>query len=65
VDGDTFMRGFHLVFVFSAVTSVLAIICSSLRGTEQRPGGRSTPRDVPEDVPLPRGAVVAQPTGRS
>ena len=40
-DGDTFMRGFHLVFVFSAVTSVLAIICSSLRGAEQRPSGRA------------------------
>ena len=64
VDGDTFMRGFHLVFVFSAVTSVLAIICSSLRGTEQRPGGRPTPREVAEETTLPRGAVIAQPTGR-
>ena len=33
-DGELFMQGFHTVFVLSAAISVVAIVCSSLRGTE-------------------------------
>jgi len=54
VDGEHFMRGFHMVFVFSAVTSVIAIICSGLRGAEQRPGGRA-PRTGTVAVPATGG----------
>ena len=34
LDAGLFMRGFHLVFVLSAAISAVAIVCSSLRGTE-------------------------------
>jgi EmrB/QacA subfamily drug resistance transporter len=65
VDGDAFMRGFHFVFVFSAVTSIIAIICSSLRGSEQGPGGRVAVTEAAEEALLARGATAAiQPTGR-
>jgi hypothetical protein len=65
VDGDVFMRGFHLVFVFSAATSVIAIICSSLRGSEQGPGGRVVLTDAAEEALLARGTAAIQPTGRA
>ncbi len=66
VDGDVFMRGFHLVFVFSAVTSVIAIVCSSLRGSEQGPGGRVTLTEGAEEAILTRTATAAiQPSGRA
>jgi EmrB/QacA subfamily drug resistance transporter len=65
VDGEVFMRGFHLVFVFSAVTSIIAIICSSLRGAEHRPGGRAQRSDAVEAVSLQRSGVAMQPTGQS
>jgi hypothetical protein len=65
VDGEVFMRGFHLVFVFSAVTSVIAIICSGLRGSEQQPGGRAPRSDAVEALSLQRSGVAMQPTGRS
>jgi MFS family permease len=65
VDGDVFMRGFHMVFVFSAMTSVIAIICSSLRGPEHRPPARPTRSDALEAVSLTPGSVAMQPTGRS
>lgn len=41
IDGAAFMHGFQLAFAFSAGTSILAIVCSSPRGTEPRPVGRS------------------------
>lgn len=42
VNGQVFMQGFHKVFVFSAAISVVAIICSSLRGTERKEGRPAT-----------------------
>lgn len=62
VDGAAFMRGFHLVFAFSAVTSILAIVCSSLRGAEPRPGGRA---ETVEESGLAPVRVAIQRTGRS
>ena len=64
VDGEIFMRGFHLVFVFSAVTSVVAIICSSLRGAEHRPDGRASQTDAVDAASFQASAIAIQPTGR-
>ena len=36
VNGQVFMQGFHKVFIFSAAISAIAIVCSSLRGTEEK-----------------------------
>ena len=65
VDGDTFMRGFHFVFVFSAITSVIAILCSSLRGSEQRPGGHVVVPEAADETLLAPSVAIAQPSGRA
>jgi EmrB/QacA subfamily drug resistance transporter len=36
VDGQVFMQGLHNVFLFGASISVLALVCSSLRGNDLR-----------------------------
>jgi hypothetical protein len=50
IDGNAFMQGLHEVFAFGSAISVVAIICSSLRGN-----------DVAVRVGAPR--VERQPTG--
>ena len=64
VDGAAFMRGFHLVFAFSAVTSVIAIFCSSLRGSEQKPGSPARQQEPTDGVTVQAGVAAIQPTGR-
>jgi MFS family permease len=65
VDGAAFMRGFHLVFVFSAITSVIAIFCSSMRGSEQRASVTARQPEPAEAVAVGAGVAVIRPAGRS
>jgi MFS family permease len=62
LNGLVFMAGFHKVFLFSAAISVVAIVCSSLRGTETR-AGRPTGETAEREriaVPAPARAVGSQ-----
>jgi EmrB/QacA subfamily drug resistance transporter len=36
IDGESFMQGLHTVFLFGASISVVALVCSSLRGNDVR-----------------------------
>ncbi len=36
LDAVAFMHGFHEIFLFGAVTAVIAAVCSSLRGSDRR-----------------------------
>jgi MFS family permease len=48
INGRVFMQGLHKVFLFSAAISAVAILCSSLRGSETRQGrptGETTERE--------------------
>ena len=36
INGQEFMQGFQKVFIFSAAISAVAIVCSSLRGSENK-----------------------------
>jgi EmrB/QacA subfamily drug resistance transporter len=36
INGQVFMQGFQKVFIFSAAISAVAIVCSSLRGSEEK-----------------------------
>jgi len=38
INGQVFMQGFHKVFVCSAAISVIAIVCSNMRGSESKEG---------------------------
>lgn len=42
INGQVFMQGFYKVFIFSAAISAIAILCSSLRGTERKEGKPTT-----------------------
>lgn len=42
INGLIFMQGFQKVFAFSAAISAVAMICSSLRGTERKEGKPTT-----------------------
>jgi len=58
ISGQVFMQGFHKVFGFSAAISVVAMICSSLRGTERKEG---KPTAVPKEAGVPVGDRAIQP----
>lgn len=62
LDASAFMHGFHEIFLFGAVTSIIAAVCSSLRGSDRLKGTpvrRAAPesRRVPAATPNPRPAV--------
>jgi hypothetical protein len=42
INGQVFMQGFQKVFIFSAAISAVAIVCSSLRGSEEKEESPST-----------------------
>jgi len=56
LNGVDFMRGFHELFALSALITVAAIVCSSLRGREDRGRALLTAGDVEvEDAETGRG----------
>jgi EmrB/QacA subfamily drug resistance transporter len=60
IDGRAFMQGFHEVFLFSAAISAVAIVCSSLRGTETRQGRPTGEAQERERLSVPATGQVAQ-----
>lgn len=50
-----FMQGLHAVFIFASAISLVAIVCSSLRGTEYKPAAADS--DVSKAVGVPAGEV--------
>jgi hypothetical protein len=61
LNGQVFMQGFHKVFFLSAVISGVAIICSSLRGTETKEG-RPVEQSGRDQRGTPAAARTVQPT---
>ncbi len=50
INGQVFMQGFHKVFLCSAAISVVALVCSSLRGNERKEGKPTTETIAPETM---------------
>ena len=67
LDAAAFMRGFHEIFLFGAVTAVIAAICSSLRGSDNRAGtgASGSTRDVTQAGPASATAPAVSTGGRS
>jgi len=60
LNGLEFMRGFHELFALSALITIAAIACSSLRGREDRGGALLTAGNVEaEEGDTGRGHRVA------
>ena len=59
LDAAAFMHGFHEIFLFGAVTAVIAAICSSLRGSDRQAGTSVSSAERDTSVV---GAPVAQPS---
>jgi EmrB/QacA subfamily drug resistance transporter len=59
LDPNSFMRGFHEIFFFGAITCVIAIVCSSLRGSDEMAIRAAVTPEIGEPLTrasdLPRG----------
>ena len=53
------MHGFHEIFIFGAVTAVVAAVCSGLRGSDHRAGTSTSGSARERPVVAPTAAPAA------
>ncbi|MGA7671703.1 MAG: MFS transporter [Nitrolancea sp.] len=59
LDARAFMHGFHEIFIFGAVTAVVAAVCSGLRGSDHRAGTSTSGSARERPVVAPTAAPAA------